>query len=261
MKQKAKKLLSGLLALALVMGIAPVVSQTAQAAENTGGKAIRLGTGGIVGPEEKTTRDGNHYTPNSYVWFGVNGDDTKPIQWRVLDAEKANDGTTAGMFLLSEYLLADGVQFEAAWDYDDHDGQTKPNDWQNSDGQVWCSAFASNRSNFSDLEQAAMLGVDKTDAKTEANERLYSLSWEESELKKEKDKIFFLSVRELADKVGNYDGAPGLTASFNDGGSAGLWWLRSPDASTTYFAGAVYTYGYVITSTCTVTGRLVPLLI
>lgn len=255
---KAKRLLSLLLALALVMGIAPVVSQTAQAAENTGGKAIRLGTGGIVGPEEKTTRDGNHYTPNSYVWFGVNGDDTKPIQWRVLDAEKANDGKTAGAFLLSEYLLGTGVNggvyfeenihqhgdgkwYQGGDDVAEHGKCLEANVYQNSDAQAWCRTFASNRSNFSDLEQAAMLGVKKTDS---AEGGLYGIRWGESDLTTA-DKVFFLSVRELADHVGNYDKAPGLTASFNDGGSAGVWWLRSPDADYTYNAGAVYDVGLV----------------
>ncbi|MBR5390467.1 MAG: S-layer homology domain-containing protein [Clostridia bacterium] len=248
MKPKAKRLLSIFLALALVMGIAPVVSQTAQAAENTGGKTIQLGTGGIVGPEEKTTYEGTtyegkYYTPNSYVYFGVNGDgeDKSPIQWRVLDAEKANDGKTAGAFLLSEYLLASGVQFEAAWDYDDDDGQTKPNDWRNSDAQAWCSTFASNKSNFTPTEQAAMLGVDKTDS---AEGSLYDIWWGESGLTTA-DKVFFLSVRELANYVGNYNYAPGLTASFDDGVSAGAWRLRSPYANIIHVTGVVTTQGYV----------------
>ena len=244
MKQKAKKMLSALLALVMVLGLAPATSLTAVAADSGTSKAIQLGTGVFADPTE-VPKEGSstdkHYTPNSYVWFGVNGDDTKPIQWRVLDAEKANDGTTAGMFLLSEYLLAGGVPFEAAWGYDDGDGQTKPNDWQNSDAQAWCSAFASNRSNFSDLEQAAMLGVKKSDS---AEGSLYDLDWGKSGLTTA-DKVFFLSVRELADKVGNYNKAPGLTASFDDGGSAGVWWLRSPLAYGTYHAGAVLTDGRV----------------
>ncbi|MBR5390568.1 MAG: S-layer homology domain-containing protein [Clostridia bacterium] len=261
MKHKAKRLLSIFLALALVMGIAPVVSQTAQAAENTGGKAIVLSADVLVGPEEKTTNEGKYYTPNSYVWFGVNGAAENPIKWRVLDAEKANDGETAGAFLLSEYLLADGVYFqEKVHIHSDgkyykgdgvgvnHDDCVLANVYKGSDGQAWCSTFASNKSNFTPTEQSAMLGVDKTDAKTEAEERLYSLSWEESELKKEKDKIFFLSVRELAKYVGNYDKAPGLTASFDDGGSAGVWWLRSPNADHTYDAGAVLADGGRVSS-------------
>ena len=188
-----------------------------------GDKTIMLGTSGIKDP----TAEGNtYYTPNSYIYYGKNGE--TPIKWRVLDADKANDNSTDGMFLLSEYLL-ENTQF--------HDSS---NAWQGSTAQAWCETFASNTSNFSAAEQSAMLGIAKTDS-TESN--LYSLSWGESSLTAD-DKMFFLSVRELADYVGSYDGAPGLTATFV-GGSAGVWWLRSPDASNTDFAGAVLTSGSV----------------
>ena len=217
MKPKSR-ILSLLLAICLVVGLMPT---TAFAAE--GDKTIMLGTSGIKDP----TAEGNtYYTPNSYIYYGKNGETS--IKWRVLDADKANDNSTDGMFLLSEYLL-ENTQF--------HDSS---NAWQGSTAQAWCETFASNTSNFSAAEQSAMLGIAKTDS-TESN--LYSLSWGESSLTAD-DKMFFLSVRELADYVGSYDGAPGLTATFV-GGSAGVWWLRSPDASNTDFAGAVLTSGSV----------------
>ena len=217
MKPKSK-LLSLLLAICLVAGLMPTAAFAAD-----GDKTIMLGTSGIKDP----TAEGNtYYTPNSYIYYGKNGE--TPIKWRVLDADKANDNSTDGMFLLSEYLL-ENTQF--------HDSS---NAWQGSTAQAWCETFASNTSNFSAAEQSAMLGIAKTDS-TESN--LYSLSWGESSLTAD-DKMFFLSVRELADYVGSYDGAPGLTATFV-GGSAGVWWLRSPDASNTDFAGAVLTSGSV----------------
>lgn len=223
MKPK-RKILSLLLAICLVAGLMPTAALAAD-----GDKTIMLGTSGIKDP---TAEGSTYYTPNSYIYFGMNGE--TPIKWRVLDADKANDNRTDGMFLLSEYLLASGVQFEAAWNSDDGDGQTNPNEWQHSDAQVWCKTFASNTSNFSAAEQSAMLGITKTDS-TESN--LYSLSWGESSLTAD-DKMFFLSVRELADYVGSYGGAPGLTATTVDG-SAGVWWLRSPDADYTVSAGVV----------------------
>ena len=229
MKPKSK-LLSLLLTICLVAGLMPTAALAAD-----GDKTIMLGTSGIKDP---TAEGSTYYTPNSYIYFGMNGE--TPIKWRVLDADKANDNRTDGMFLLSEYLLASGVQFEAAWNSDDGDGQTNPNEWQHSDAQVWCKTFASNTSNFSAAEQSAMLGITKTDS-TESN--LYSLSWGESSLTAD-DKMFFLSVRELADYVGSYGGAPGLTATTVDG-SAGVWWLRSPDAGITDNAGAVSRYGSV----------------
>ena len=211
-----KRLLAILLCLCMVATLLPT---TAFAAD--GDKTIMLGTSGIKDPTENIDSSGKYYTPNSYIYFGKNGN--TPIKWRVLDADKANDGSTAGMFLLSEYLLARGVQFEAAWDSDDGDGQTNPNEWQHSDAQEWCSTIATNTSNFSPTEQGAMLGVEKTDS-TEND--LYSLSWGESSLTSN-DKMFFLSVRELADYVGSYDKAPGMAATFVDD-SSGVWWLRSP---------------------------------
>lgn len=137
-----KRLLAILLCLCMVATLLPT---TAFAAD--GDKTIMLGTSGIKDP----TAEGNtYYTPNSYIYFGKNGN--TPIKWRVLDTDKANDGSTDGIFLLSEHLLARGVQFEAACDSDDGDGQTNPNAWQHSDAQEWCSTIATNTSNFSPTE-------------------------------------------------------------------------------------------------------------
>lgn len=143
--------------------------------------------------------------------------------------------------MLSEHLLANGVQFEAARNSDDDDGQTNPNEWQHSDAQKWCRTFATNLTNFSLTEQGAMLGVKKTD---NGESNLYSNNWGTSSLTSN-DKMFFLSVRELTNLVGSYSKAPGLAATFVDGGPA-VWWLRSPHAGRTSVAGAVDPYGIVL---------------
>ena len=201
------------------------------------GPAIQLGTGGISGPtEEEEEGKGSYYIPNSYIYFGVNsGNSSTPIKWRVLDADTANDGTTSGMFLLSEYLLASDVQFNSNY--------SKGNAYQGSDAQTWCSSFVGNTSNFSTAEQAVMFGVAKTDS---GESGLYSIPWGESRLTAN-DKLFFLSVRELADYVGNYCDAPGLAAT-NTAQSAGVWWLRSPDSGIGYYTGTVYDDGEVVNS-------------
>ena len=201
------------------------------------GPAIQLGTGGISGPtEEEEEGKGSYYVPNSYIYFGVNsGNSSTPIKWRVLDADMANDGTTSGMFLLSEYLLASDVQFNSNY--------SKGNAYQGSDAQTWCSSFVGNTSNFSTAEQAVMFGVAKTDS---GESGLYSIPWGESRLTAN-DKLFFLSVRELADYVGNYCDAPGLAAT-NTAQSAGVWWLRSPDSGIGYYTGTVYDDGEVVNS-------------
>ena len=201
------------------------------------GPAIQLGTGGISGPtEEEVDGQGSYYVPNSYIYFGINSENSStPIKWRVLDANTANAGTTSGMFLLSEYLLASDVQFNSNY--------SKGNAYQGSDAQTWCSSFVGNTSNFSTAEQAVMFGVAKTDS---GESGLYSIPWGESRLTAN-DKLFFLSVRELADYVGNYDNAPGLAAT-NTAQSAGVWWLRSPDSGIGYYTGTVYDDGEVVNS-------------
>lgn len=198
------------------------------------GPAIQLGTGGISGPtEEEEEGKGSYYVPNSYIYFGVNsGNSSTPIKWRVLDADTANDGTTSGMFLLSEYLLASDVQFRY--------NESIDNAYQGSAAQFWCGLFLSNRLNFSTVEQDAMLGLVKTDS---AEDDLYSISWGASSLTAT-DKLFFLSVQELADYVGNYLAAPGMAAT-NTSLSASEWWLRSPYAYVRTAVGTVFKDGNV----------------
>ena len=198
------------------------------------GPTIQLGTGGISGPtEEEEDGKGSYYVPNSYIYFGVNsGNSSTPIKWRVLDADMANDGTTSGMFLLSEYLLASDVQFRY--------NESIDNAYQGSAAQFWCGLFLSNRLNFSTVEQDAMLGLVKTDS---AEDDLYSISWGESSLTAT-DKLFFLSVQELADYVGNYLATPGMAAT-NTSLSASEWWLRSPYAYVRTAVGTVFKDGNV----------------
>lgn len=206
------------------------------------GRSIRLGTSGISDPTEVIDpNDSNKksYSPNSYIYFGVNSlDNNRPIKWRVLDANKANDGTTNGMFLLSEYLLDSFIPFNS--------DKNKGNVYQGSDAQNWCTTFADNTNNFSDLEKSGMLGVTKND---DANVHLFDYLFGEGYLTIN-DKMFFLSAKELASYVGNYYYAPELlamdTAQKNDG-----WWLRSPGnhvAAATpnnLNAGTIWKNGYV----------------
>ena len=192
--------------------------------------AIQLGTGAIIDPTATTNNVGTYHTPNSYIYFGVNSDNNNtPIKWRVLDANKANDGTTAGMFLLSEYLLASGVTFRS-----DAYG---PKSYQGSSAQAWCHAFATTTDNFSSAEQAVMFGVTKSDS---AEAELYKYSWGTSSLT-ESDKLFFLSIRELADYLVNYN-SDKLSATDTAQGK-GHWWLRSSYGLSDYYAGAVLDKG------------------
>ena len=114
------------------------------------------------------------------------------------------------------------------------------NAYQGSAAQFWCGSFLSNRLNFSTVEQDAMLGLVKTDS---AEDDLYSISWGESSLTAT-DKLFFLSVQELADYVGNYLATPGMAAT-NTSLSASEWWLRSPYAYVRTAVGTVFKDGNV----------------
>ena len=193
--------------------------------------AIQLGTGVIIDPTATTNNVGTYHTPNSYIYFGVNSDNNNtPIKWRVLDANKANDGTTAGMFLLSEYLLASGVTFRS-------DAYSRPRSYQGSSAQAWCHAFATTTDNFSSAEQAVMFGVTKSDS---AEAELYKYKWGTSSLT-ESDKLFFLSIRELADYLVNYN-SDKLSATDTAQGK-GHWWLRSSYGLSDYYAGAVLDKG------------------
>ena len=193
------------------------------------GRSIRLGTSGISSPRVNTVRDKVVHIPNSYIYFGTYNN--TPIKWRVLDASKTNVGTTNGMFLLSEYLLASGLAFN--WVV------SKNNVYQGSDAQGWCIGFAKNSDNFSVLEQSAMLGIAKNDGISAAFPKGYT--WGESSLTVD-DKMFLLSVQELADYVANYDG-PALKTSFlTPGLSANEWLLRTPcwaGEQTTSFVGSI----------------------
>ena len=227
-----KRILSILLTLCMILCLVPT-GVFAEGEASEGSAAIQLGTSSISNPTKATEDDeGDYWVPNSYIYFGVNGANSNtPIKWRVLDADKANDGTTDGMFLLSEYLLASGVKFNDI---------SNENNYQGSAAQTWCNTFVTDVNNFSLVEQIAMFGVAKADS---AEDGLYALDWDASSLT-ESDKMFFLSVRELADYVGNYDGAPGMAATDAEG-NQGSWWLRSPWVQDYYHGGPVYEQGHV----------------
>ncbi len=210
-----KRFLSVFVALVMVLGLMPTAN-IANAADttNTTSKTIQLGTSGLKSPTATTNEKGTYKEPNSYVYFGVNSENNStPIKWRVLDADKANDGETNGMFLLSEYYLS-LTRFDPTDPYD--------NTYQESVAKAWCASFSGDQDNFSSLEYNNMLGILKVDEPS----TLYSLTWGASTLT-QYDKLFLLSVQELADYVGNYNEAPGLIAT-NTAGFAQTYWLRSP---------------------------------
>lgn len=216
-----RKILSILLCIAVCITMMPVAAYAADSTgtgENTAKKAsIQLGTSGISGPiTERPENDESktYYEPTSYIYFGQNNNTS--IKWRVLNANKANNGID-GMFLLSEYLLGN-TNF----------GGTE---WQGSDAQRWCSQFADNKNVFSKPERDAFLSVDKNGQEEVSFD---GKSWAQSSLNK--DKIFFLSASELANHVGNYADAPGMLPAKDP---KQTWWLRSRKSSNSAMVGIV----------------------
>lgn len=225
-----KKLFGFFLAMVMVVGLLPTMSF---AGTGTTVKAIELGTAAILDPTTNTSGSETYKTPNSYIYFGVNSENSStPIKWRVLDANKDNNGSTDRMFLLSEYLLKYGVKFNVS----------SSNRYQGSNVQQWCSDFAKSTSNFSLPEQSTMISISKNDiAETlYGNDDIGSSSLSG-------DQMFLLSARELADYVSNYNFSERLQAAPLNGAYDynNRWWLRSSSTSSIYYAMRVNANGSV----------------
>ena len=223
-----KRIFSILLTLCMVLCIVPT---NVFAAEGTGTQyqAIHFNTKPLSSPTRVQNGKNIHFMPNSYIYFGNNGNN--PIKWRVLDTDKSNDGKRNGMFMLSENLLDGNVKYDYI-----HGGS----EYNGSDAQQWCKDFAANSNNFSGLEQEAMLPVEKTD---NVERNLFDYTWDKCSLTSA-DKMFFPSIREVIDYIGNYDKAPGFIAT-DTSGNKGAWWLRSHPTVFTQAAGLIFDTGFV----------------
>lgn len=226
MKPK-RKILSLLLVICLVAGLMPTA---VFAAGTDTGKAIQLGTSGISGYDSAAGYD--------YIYFGSwTAQDTYttsgPIKWRVLD-DQTNTGET-GLFLLSDGLLGTGYYGGVYFDNTSPDSNT----WQGSDAQAWCNTFAS--SNLDSRELAAILETTKSDDAFTSS--TYSVPFAASEKILNGDKVFFLSAEEAENSAYGFTDDNARIANYDN--SACVWWLRSPLANNTNYAGAVYGYGIV----------------
>ena len=217
MKPKSK-LLSLLLAICLVVGIMPTA---AFAANND--KAIQLGASNISGYDSTNGYD--------YIYYGEW--DNSPIKWRVLD-EQTNT-QNEGLFLLSDVLLGTGTDGGV---YFDNSGSGS-NVWQESTAQTWCKTFYSD--SLTTQEQSAVLETTKSD--TAFTSSTYSVPFAASENILNGDKVFFLSAEEAENSAYGFTDDNARIANYGD--SAGVWWLRSPDADSTSNAGAVIFDGTV----------------
>ncbi len=239
-KKIASFLLAGTMGMGIVLSPHPVLASTT---ENV--KAIQLGTSAIQSPTKTYRNDTStaeyYFDPNSYIYFGQvsSANPSKPIKWRVLDAERTLAGTS-GMFLLAETSLGPVDFFTGTantpsisvnlQNYDD--GQK----WDGSNAQAKCKVFvAEGNKNFT-TQELSMITSSLIQDKSTTNSNLFGpasgdnfgpYSWELSRLT-ENDKLFYLSASELERYVANYNYAP--TLSLKPGKDEILdaqWGLRS----------------------------------
>ena len=213
---QTKQTLSALLAIIMTLALLPTA---AFAANND--KAIQLGASNISGYDSTNGYD--------YIYYGEW--DNSPIKWRVLD-EQTNT-QNEGLFLLSDVLLGTGTYGGVYFDNSGSDS----NVWQNSTAQTWCKNFYSN--NFSSKEQNAVLATTKSDSAYTSTS--FGYAYGVSSLSG--DKVFFLSAEEAENSAYGFTDDNARIANY--GNSAGYWWLRSPYANTTSYAGLVYRRGGV----------------
>lgn len=169
---------------------------------------------GVAGLNDPVFSNGYYY-PSDYVYFGLY--QGSPLKWRVLDADKAFDKQTDGVFLMTEELLE-------TMRYNPYNGSTA---WEGSEAQAWCKAFAGSTSNFSAVEQGVMMGI----AKTEGAYTLYDDPWGECILSAQ-NKMFFLSVQEYYDYVAAWASIVAHVSNH--------FWLRTPNTEWTTNVGVVY---------------------
>ena len=219
MKPK-RRIISFLLAICLVAGLMPTA---AFAAGTDTGKAIQLVDSGTAANISGGQADN--------IYFGTW--EENPIKWRVLDDQTNTGGS--GLFLLSDALLGTGSFGDV---YFDNSGNGS-NVWQGSTAQDWCRTFYNG--NFSEGEQGAVLATTKSDGAFTSS--TYSVPFAASENILNGDKVFFLSAEEAENSAYGFTNDKARKAYY--GNSAGEWWLRSPVANDTYFAGRVSKYGFV----------------
>ena len=216
-----KRILSILLMCCMVLTLLP----TTVFAEG-GAKAIQPGTDGIHGY--------NTESGYSYIYYGTWRN--SPIKWRVLD-DQTNTGES-GLFLLSDALLGTGWHGDVCFD---NSGNTS-NAWQSSTAKTWCNNFYG--SSFSNGEQGAVLATTKSDEALSTG----GISFAASENILNGDKVFFLSAEEAENSAYGFTDDNARIANY--GNSAGVWWLRSPYAIFTTYAGVVFgdgpVYAYVV---------------
>lgn len=230
---KINRLIAGIISLAMVFAMMPMMGQTVYAADRPSINIVDNGfASGIIGGQI------------SNIYFGTYKQSSdgaeEPVKWRVLEVKSDPVGIPNGdLFLLSDQNL-DSKKYNnkfasITWEY------STIRSWLN--GDFINSAFSSN-------EQMA---IKTTKLKNDDNPEYGTMGGNDTE-----DRIFLLSIDEAKNEnygfTNNYsdtttreakntDYAKKQGAGTNSAGN-GLWWLRSPGYYT-YTAAVVNGNGYL----------------
>ncbi len=198
---------------------------------------------GIASPEIMTTDQGYYYKPMAYVYFGsVYNDVTgkyEPILCRVLDRDADNTGEGGAMFVLTENAVRANDRFAYQ-----SEGYNQYFDYEN----IYTDSFINRHPYVASLFEGAehIRAVTKTDVLANMSGAFgyipeYGYEWETDVYDADNDKavpaeqatllvdskIFPLSVEELLQYVGNYNGAPGMETTHITNKASVTWWLRT----------------------------------
>ena len=195
-----------------------------------------FGIGGPVEVYASETLDIDTVSAGDHIYMGqknVPGYEGSPY-WRVLDVDTENK--TA--LLMSEYLWGDPESFGYTFSRNRSDGRNM-NTWSGSYAQIWCKGLYSKVLNRDDR----IIRTSRTDSKfTTKTSTVYGTTSTYSSCKVD-DHVFFLS----AEEVEKYMGSRADRIAMYDNGFSGQWWLRSPSALDTDYAGYVdsmYEFSY-----------------
>ncbi len=204
---------------------------------------------GIKDPQKITVAEEYYYKPSAYVYFGAAYNSAtgeyEPILCRVLDADADNAGDGEAMFVLTENAVRANDRFKF-WDYNDYI------DYENIYNVSFIATYRQVESLFKahyphgkvSAEIDYIRPITKTDVLANMSGAFgytESLNWEinvydedanatlsveEAELLIDA-RLFPLSVEELLQYVGNYNGIQGMATTHITTKASVTWWLRT----------------------------------
>ena len=253
MKKQVKRNVLIAIAIALVAGLTAFAAANSSVRSSTK-HAMMMRTDGI--------------TKDDYIYLGdlerKGNYSGNTLRWRVLDADKDNNGKGNAIFVLSEHLVGDkdkkgrpeGIAYYGKW-FNPLRKATLNNFWHHSDMPAWCNDFYKNV--FEPAEQLAIrpitkkdpggeelglykdriLGVDQTGHNTWKDVTYEFMVWPD-EIREQR--VFFPSYEELKNETG-------LVAEMEGQTGWQQYWIRCPGEIFPYYDLFNLTRAFVIVYT------------